>query len=166
MLEAWLNFTIVVFMQLLLFIIHAYYAKKLSDVPRILLWGALIGIVIGMLFDLVLGKFFGLHSYTLGFGLFFLSLNVALSYGLFAANILLMQYVRLPYFFLSIIIVMAVYEITNHFFRVWAWNFVLPRFEFLMVLLAGYFGGAILVAIISHVFLGHRFFFISNLLKK
>jgi len=164
--EAWLHFAIVFFVLLLLFIIHAYYEKKLSDTPRILGQGILSGIVFGLLFDLVLGKFFGLWSYTLGFGAFFLTLNAALLYGLFAANILLMQQVRLLHFYIWMMIVAAVFEITNLFFHVWTWEFILPPIQFLIVLSAGYFGGAILVATVWHVFLGHRFFFIDTSLKK
>ena len=166
MLEAWLNFAIVIFVQFLLFIICAFCQKRLSDVPRILGLGMLIGIVMGLSFDLVLGKFFGLSSYTFGFSLFFLVINATLAYGIFAANILLLQHIRLPYFILWNIVIVVVYEIINHFFRVWTWEFLLPRFEFLMVLLVGYLGGAIFVAVISHVFLGRRFFFIDNLFKK
>lgn len=166
MLEDWLNFAIIILVQLLLFTAHAYYEKRLSDVPRILGYGVLIGIVFGIPFDLVVGKFFGLHSYALGFGAFFLILNATLSYGLFAANTLLMQRARLVHFYIWTIGIVAVYETTNLFFRVWTWEFALPDIAFLIVLSAGYFGGAILVAVISHVFLGHRFFFIDTVLKK
>lgn len=34
--EAWLNFTVVIFVQLLLFLACAYHQKRFSDVPRIL----------------------------------------------------------------------------------------------------------------------------------
>ncbi len=125
----------------------------------------------GLLYDLVLGKFFGLASYALGFGVFFLIINGALSYGLFAASTLLMQRARLQYFFPWIIALIAVYEITNHFFPVWTWKFAylpvyFPFIEFLSILLFGYFGGAMFVAVLSHAFFGRRFFFIDNLLKE
>ena len=164
--EAWLHFAIVVSVQLIIFIIHAYYEKRLSDVPRILGWGVLIGIAIGLSSDLILGKFFGLWSYTLGFGPSFLSLNAALVYGVFAANTLLMQRSRLLHFFIWTMVVMAFYEITNHFFRAWTYEFALSPIEFLAFLSIGYFGTAILVAVVWHAFLGHRFFLIDTLLKK
>lgn len=164
--EAWLNFAIVIFTQLFLFVVCAHYTKKFSDIPRILGWGALIGIVVGIPFDLLVGKFFGLHSFTLGFGIFFLSINTTLSYGLFVANILLLQHVRFLNFILWNIVVVAVYEIINSFFPVWTWGFALPPIEFAIILLVGYLVGAILVAIISHTLLGRRFLFIDNLLKK
>lgn len=164
--EAWLDFIIVIFVQLILFVIHACYEKRLSDVPRILGWGIFSGIVPGLLFDLIFGKFFGLFSYTLGFGLFFLTLNAALLYGLFAANMLLMQRARLAHFFIWTMIVGAVFEITNLFVPLWTWEFAVPSVEFLIVFLAVNFGGAILIAVAWHVLLGHRFFFIDNLFKK
>ncbi len=162
MLDPWIHFGIVVLVQFLFFIAHAYSTKKLADVPRMFIWGALIGITVGIPFDLVVGKFFGLHSFTLGFGVVFLTINATFSYGLFVANTLLMQNVRLSYFFLWSSALMAIYEITNHFFHVWTWEFALPHFEFVAILLVGYFSGAILAAVIAHIFLGHRFFFISN----
>jgi len=165
--EPWLNFTIFVSVQFLLFIIHAYFEKKLSDAPRILGWGILIGIAVGLSFDLVLGKFFGLWSYTLGFGPMSLALSASLVYGLFAAHTLLMQRARLPHFFLWTMLVGVVfYEITNYFFPVWTYEFALPPLGFLTFLLVGNFAAALLVAVIWHVFLGHRFFFIDAMLKK
>lgn len=164
--EAWLNFLIVIFIQFLLFVIHAYYEKKLSDVPRILGKSVLSGIVLGLLLDLIFGKFFGLYSYTLGFGAFFLILNAAFLYGLFVANTLLMQRARLVHFYIWIMVVAAVFEITNLLFHMWTWEFVLPSIEFLIFISVVNFGSAILVATIWHIFLGHRFLFIYNLLKK
>ena len=164
--EAWLNFIIVILAQLFLFVICAYYEKKLSKVPSILGWGVLIGIVIGVPFDFVVGKFFGLHSFTLGFGLFFLIINATFSYGLFASNILTLQHVRLTHFIFWNIMIVTVYEIINSFFPVWTWEFVLSPIEFMIVLLVGYLMGAILIAVISHIFLGRRFFFIDDLLNK
>lgn len=165
--EAWLNFSIVIFIQFLLFVIHAYYEKKLSDVPRILGKGVLSGIVLGLLFDLIFGKFFSLFSYTLGFGVLFITFNAALFYGLFVANILLMQQVRLQHFYIWTMVVGAVTEITNLFVSLWSWEFAsLPLIEYLIVLSAGYFGVAILIATVWHIFLGNRFLFIDNLLKK
>lgn len=165
--EAWLNFSIVIFIQFLLFVIHAYYEKKLSDVPRILGKGILGGIVLGLFFDIIFGKFFGLYSYTLGFGAFFLILNAALFYGLFVANILLMQQVRLQHFYIWTMVVGAVTEITNLFVSLWSWKFAsLPPFEYLIVLSVGYFGVAIFIATVWHVFIGNRFLFIDNLFKN
>ena len=164
--EVWLNFIIVIFTQLILFVVCGWYTKKLSNLPSILGRGFLIAIVIGIPFDLIMGKLFGLHSFYLGFGILFLIVNSALSYGLFASNILLLQHVRLPHFILWNIIVVAVYEIINNFFPVWKWGFVLSSAKFVMILLVGYLGGAIFVVLISHILLGRRFLLIDNLFKK
>lgn len=161
--EPWLNFIFVILIQFLLFIIHAYYEKKLSEVPRILGRGILIGIVVGLLFDVVLGKFLGLWSYTLGFGALSLVLSAAFVYGLLAAHILLMQQAKLFHFFVWIIIVGMFYEISNYFFHVWKYEFVLAPMIFL---LTGYLGASIFIATIWHFFLGRRFLFIDNLLNK
>lgn len=163
---AWLDFAVVFFVQLLLFIAHAHYEKKLSCVPRILGRGVLSGIVLGPLLDLIFGKFLGLCSYTLGFGAFFLIFNGALLYGLFAANALLMQQARALHFFIWTIVVAAVFEITNLLFHVWSWTFPLISIEFFILFLIGNFGAAILVAGFWHVFLGDRFFFLDYLIKK
>lgn len=166
--EAWLNFGVVVFAQFILFIVHAYYANKLSDVPRTLGMGALIGVVVGLFYDLILGMYFGLASYTLGFTASFLSINWVLSYGIFAANTLLMQDARLRDFFLWTIVVVTIYETVNHFFLVWTWKFehllaFSSSIEFLTVLLVGYCSGALFVATLAHTFLGYRFLVIKKL---
>lgn len=161
--EPWVNFIIVFFVQLLLFIIHASYEKKLSEIPEILGRGLISGIVLGLLFELGLGKFLGFWSNTLGFGAFFLMLNVTLLYGLFAANTLLMQRTRLIYFYIWIMIVAAVSEITNIFFPMFTWKFTsLPLVEYLIVLSAGYFVGAILIAMTWHILFHYRFRFLTR----
>ncbi|MFZ2887202.1 MAG: hypothetical protein WA021_05280 [Minisyncoccia bacterium] len=169
--EAWLHFAVVVSVQFLLFIAHAYYAKKISDVPRLRWQGALIGLGMGLFYDLVIGKFFGLASYELGFDAFFLVVNGTLSYGVFAANTLLMQQARLRDILAWIVVLTAVYEIVNYFFRVWTWHFhhllaFSSLIEFLIVLLFGYFTGAIFVAALSRIFFGKHFAFLETTLKK
>lgn len=163
--EAWLNFSIVVFAQLLFFVVCAYYEEKFSEIPRMLGQGILVGLALGLVYDYAI-NFFGLNSYTLGFGMPFLVINAALSYGIFVANILTLQNVRLPKFILWNIALVAVYEATNHFFDVWDWKFELPPIEFFIVLLVGYTVGALIVVAISHVFLGRRFLFVNNLFKN
>lgn len=165
MFETWLNFTIVIAVQLVLFIICAFYEKKLSHAINILGYGILTGIIFGISFDIIFGKFFNLHSYALGFGLFFLALNAILSYGLFAANILLLQKVNLLRFYIWTVVIVAVYEITNYFFPVWTWKLGLQPIEFLITLSVGYLAGAILIATVSHIFFGYRFLFIDKLLR-
>ena len=165
MLEAWFNFTIVVFVQLLLFLAHAYYEKKLADIPRILLQGAITGIVFGPLFDLI-GKHLGLFSYVLGFGAFYLTLNAILLYGLFFANVMLMRKARLLHFCVWTTAIVAVFEITNLFIRLWTYTFAVPSLEYFIIAFGAPLVLTMVIALAWHIFLGRRFFFISNLIKK
>lgn len=165
MLGPWINFAIVICIQLLLFIICAYREKKLSDIPNLLWKGVLIGIPMGLLYD-HLGNFLGINSYVLGFGLPFLLVNAAFSYGLFVANILILRNARLTHLYIWTVIIVIVYELTNHLFPVWIWEFALSPILFFLTLSAGYFGGAIFVSMISHFFFKYRFLIIDNVLNK
>lgn len=149
--EAWLDFAAMILIQFLLFIAFAFYQKRLSEVPRLLVQGFLIGIPFGLGFDLILGKYLGLSSYVLGFNAPFLIPNAILSYGLFAANILLLKQTRLRYLLLWTLFITAVYEVANLFFHVWTWEFVLPIIPFLIMLAVGYSGGAILTLKLSNI---------------
>jgi hypothetical protein len=163
--DPWSSFIVVISVQFLLFLLHAYYEKRLADVPRILGWSILIGVVFGIAFDLAIGKFLGLYFYELGFGLTFLTLNGAFSYGLMQANTLLMERAGVFHFYIWTLIVGIVYEITNSFFRVWTWDFSTPFLEVVAVHLVGYIGLAVCMALIWHAFLGHKFVFIDMAFK-
>lgn len=149
--EAWLNFAAIICIQLVLFLAVAVYQKRLSDVPSILVHGLLIGIPLGLGFDLIVGKYLGLSSYVLGFGPLFLLFNALLSYGLFAATVLLLKHMRLLHLSAFTVLIMAVYEIANLFFPVWRWEFTLPIIPFLIVLVVGYVGGSIFVIQMSRI---------------
>jgi hypothetical protein len=164
--EMWFNFGAVILTQFLLFIVHAYYEQRLREVPKILFTSMLIGIPFGILFDIVVGEFFGLYSYQLGAGAFFLTINGALSYGLMQANALLMQRARMVHFYVWTLIVGIVYEASNHYFRVWTWEFGSFWFETFIVHAFGYIGLAILMALVWHFMLGHKFTFIEYLFKR
>ncbi len=164
--DAWFSFAVVILVQFVLFIIHAYFEKRISQVLNILAWGILIGAVFGVLFDGVVGKLMGLYRYELGFDVTFLLINGAFSYGLMQANTLLMQRVSFFHFYVWTIIVGIIYEVTNHFFRVWTWDFSTPYVEFIVVHAVGYIGLATLMAIIWHMLLRHRFVFIDRALSK
>jgi hypothetical protein len=143
--QAWLNFGISFFIQLLFFIVSAFYKKRFTRISHIIKWSIPIGLIFGLSFDLIFGKFLGLHSYVLGFGIPFLILNAVLSYGLFTANILLIQPAKTLIFIGWTIIVMAVYEITNIFFHVWTWNFYISTVQLIIVLSVGYLIGAAVI---------------------
>lgn len=161
--EDWVSFTVVILVQFILFLVHAWYEKRLSDVPRILGTSIAIGIPFGIIFDLVVGKYVGIYSYELGFGLVFLAINGALSYGLMQANALLMEKAHFRHFYLWTILVGFVYEIINYYFRVWNWEFSTPLFELLVVHGLGYIGLATLMALTWHFLLGRKFAFIERM---
>ena len=164
--EAWLHFAIVASIQLVLFVGYAYYQKRLAEVPLMFGLGALIGIVFGLPLDLIVGKYFGLYTYTLGFTSIFLTLNWVLLNGLFAANTLLGQRLRLPSFFLWTVVLMVTHEVPNYFFRVWTWQFSFPPIVYVMVLVVGYFVGAAVGAVVWRVCFGRQFIFLDTLLKE
>lgn len=152
----WLNFAVLIFGQLLLFVAIVAYQKRFGEASRFLRRGALIGFFFGLIFDLVFGKVVGLHSYVLGFGAFFLLLNALLSYGLFSATMLLFSEKKPLYLFAMSFLAMLAYETVNQFFHVWTWKFSLPATQFLVTLSVGYFAGSLLVIFVEKVFFKHR----------
>lgn len=164
--ELWFNFFVLIFVQLLVFLIHAYYEKKLADVPRVLWQGALSGIVFGPLCDLIGGKYFGLGTYLLGFGPLFLILLGLLGWGLGAANILLMQQARLQHFCIWMMLVIVVSEILNLFFPLWTFPFAYTSIEYVIIALLSPLVWAIAVALVWHILFGYRFTFIDTVFKK
>jgi hypothetical protein len=149
---AWLNFFVVVFVQFVFLIAHAYFTKQLSGIWRLLLQGVCIGVVIGAGFDLIVGKFIGLHSYELGFSFLFLVFNWVFSYGIFSAHAILMRDVRPMYFHLWLVLLISIYESTNSFFRVWTWEFVQPTFESTAMIFLVYWAGASAVAAMARIY--------------
>ena len=164
--EAWAHFAIIAFIQLALFVTCAYYQDRLTKTLRMFGWGPLIGIVFGLPLDLIVGKYFGLYTYILGFTPTFLILNWVVLNGLFAANILLAQHLRLSYFFAWTLVLMVAHEVPNYFFRVWTWQFSFSSIEHVIVLITGYFIGAAVGAMVWHVSFGYRFAFINNLFRS
>jgi hypothetical protein len=157
--EAWIDFVVVGFVALAFFVACALYEKRFSDAPHLLLFGVLAGTPLGLVSDFAL---WGAYTYPLGYGLFYLTLNAAVVYGLFVATVLVLQRTRLLRFFIWITALMAVYEITNYFFTVWTYE-VTPFLCWLSFVLVGYFATAIFVALIGHLFFGYKFEFIDNL---
>ncbi|MDB5266029.1 MAG: hypothetical protein JWM39_742 [Parcubacteria group bacterium] len=154
--EAWINFGILLFVQLLIFFVFALYEKKLSNVWQVLAKGIPIGIPFGLSFDLVLGKYLGLSTYALGFDMSFLILNAVLSYGIFAATILLLR--RQPlHFCVATLFITALYEFVNLFLHVWKWQFPVPIVLFPILLGIGYMVGAILVVGVERLFRPKKF---------
>ena len=164
--NAWLSFTVVALSQLILFVAYILYTKRLSDVSSVLLKAIPMGIVIGLLSDLLFGQLLGLWSYTLGFSAFSLFMASVFIYGLFAANILLIQRAPFGNFFIWTMVTLVIYESTNYFFRTWTYQLPLPDLGLPLFLAAGYLGTAVFMAIVWHKFFDIRFHFIDTLLKK
>ena len=163
--EHWFNFFVVILTQLVIFLIHARAEGRLREAPRILMLGVTIGIPFGFLFDLIVGKTIGFFSYSLGFASLFLIVNGALSYGFMQANVLLMDKRGLIHFYVWSVIVGALYELVNLRFPVWHWEFASSTVAIPFVIISGYFGLALLMALVWHL-LGHRFSFITAFLPK
>ena len=163
MFNLWLNFAAMFLVQIFLFIVHAYFEKRLADVPRILWQGALSGIVPGLLCDLIFGKYLGLATYALGFGPLFLILNAVLLYGIFAANVLMMQHARLLHFCIWTTVVVTFFEITNLFTLSYTYAFAVPSLEYIIVAFVGPLGVAIVISLSWHILFGYRFVFIDNM---
>lgn len=108
---------------------------------------AIFGICFGVPFDLVIGSHAGVFEYVLGFNLVFLVVNGALSYGLWAATIMLLRNVSLLLFWKWTATIGAAYEIANYFFPVWRWTFGSAFVEEMVVIAAAYTGLALLIVV-------------------
>ena len=155
--DIWINFGVVVFVQLCFFFITALYYKKLKEIPLILLYSVIIGTLIGLVYDLSLGKNLGLFSYSFGFEIPYLLLNASMSYGLFVASVLLLQSVQNLHFTIWLSALVIVYEITNLYFPVWTYEFSLPILPFFILCLIGYSSGALLASAVAHLVFKHPF---------
>jgi hypothetical protein len=163
--EAYLNFAVNFFAQLLVFLIHAYYEKKLAKVPNILWLGLFTGIVFGPIFDL-LGKYLGLGWYALGFGTLSLTLNAVLMYSLFADNALLMQKARFLHFYFWTMVYVVVCEVTNLFFPMWTYTLAVPSTAYWVVAFGSPLGLAMVFALTWHVLFRRRFVVVTDMFKK
>lgn len=143
----WVHFFIVIAVQFLFFIVLARRYKE-RDPVRIFLRSALLGLVFGVVFDLVFGQYLNLFGYSLGFGPFFLLVNGALSYGLMIATVWLCRRDTFFAFYKQTVYIGIVYESINYLSSVWSWSFMTNGvLQELVVLCAAYFGLASLMAV-------------------
>lgn len=142
---AWTHFFIVAAIQIALFLFVARGRHTL----RIAVWSVLLGIVVGIPFDLFFGKYLGIFSYDLSFGIPFLIANGALSYGAMIGTVwALFDKGMLP-FYVSILSLGVIYETANSFFPVWEWTFLQNGLiEEIVVVGIAYFVLAILMALL------------------
>lgn len=151
------NFSIVIIVQLLFFIIHAATAGEIKNIKKYLLLGGITGLVFGILFDLVVGLEIGIFTYTIGFPLWFLVINGILSYGFMIANVFLLHDHSVTHMFLWSFALGIVYEITNFFLPVWEWTFGHIWFEYAVVIGAAYFGLTWLMMCMLQIVYGTQF---------
>jgi hypothetical protein len=111
-------------------------------------------------------KYLGLASYELGLGSLFLIFNGFVGYGIFAANILLMQRARLWHFCVWTVIVTAGFEITNLFTHSWTYSFAVPSIEYWIVAFGFPLLAALAIAAVWHTLFQYRFTFISDAFKR
>ncbi len=121
----WLHFFLLVAVQLLFFLFVAYI-KRTRGILNVLLKSIPIGIVLGMIFDLVVGKYTGIFGYVLGFDLPFLIVNGIFSWGVMLATISLFENKMFWSLYGWTVILGIVCEIANYFFPVWVWQFPAP----------------------------------------
>jgi len=118
------SFAVVIVSQLLFFIFHAWSVGELSNAPKYLIQGGVLGLPFGIASDLLVGHQLNIWSYELGWPLWFLTINGVFSYGFMIANVILLY----KHSFLNMLVwvlgVGIVYEVTNHFFRVWNWEYL------------------------------------------
>lgn len=163
--EAWSDFGIIILTQFILFIVLAIVEKRTGEIPMTLIRGIIIGTVLGLIYDLILGKYFGFFSYSLGFDSEFILTNSVLSYGLFTASVLLIQKQQVEYFLIWFVLLIAIYETTNHFFPVWKYKFTLSPLPYSTLLLVGYSSGALFASFIAHRIFRHPFILNINNVK-
>ncbi len=147
-----INFAVIIIVQLVFFLFHAYKVGELHNVKRYLLEGAVIGLPFGIVFDLIIGKYVGMFSYTFGFSIWFLIINGLFSYGFMIANVYLLRRSSFGYIYLWSISLALTYEITNFIFPVWEWTFGNPTIEYATVILAAYFGLSVLMTVTIQLF--------------
>lgn len=85
-------------------------------------------------------------------------MNALLSYGLFAASILLLERTDTLKLFMWLVLLVAVYEATNVFFPVWIWEFDLPLSQLIALLLCGYAAGAVQIVIHGQLLFKHQLY--------
>ena len=86
----------------------------------------------------------------------FLLLNAVLSYGIYAATILLLRLQPL-HFCIATLFIAALYEFANVYLRVWEWQFPVPDALYPVLLGIGYLVGAALVVKAERLFSSKKF---------
>ncbi len=161
--DNFLNFTVVILVQLVVFILHACIVGEKQNILLYLKRGCILGLPFGIIFDLIIGKYIGIFDYQMGFETPFLILNGIGSYGLMMANVLLIRKHPALYVYLWTISLGVVYEVANYLFPVWEWTFATAPYEYFIVTLAGYAGLSLLMTCTLRIVYGIKFRYIDLL---
>jgi hypothetical protein len=149
--EHWLHFVVVIIVQFLFFLFVSHNRKQkigTTSFVRLLL----LGVPFGFIFDVVVGEYFGVYDYYLGFGTMFLIINGLLSFGIMIATIELIKREEPLHFYLWTLALASTYEIANYFFPVWIWRFTEnATLNESIVISVLYFGLSILAVIYLHI---------------
>lgn len=154
------NFIIVVTIQFLFYIFHAYKVGELHDLKKQLLRGIALGLPFGIVFDLIIGHTFGFHDYALGYSWWFLTINGIFSWGFMIANVFLLKHHSIIHMYLWSVGLAIVYEITNYLFPVWEWTFASnggEGMEYLVVVFIAY--ASLTTILMATMSLAYKFHF-------
>ena len=158
-LNPWIDFFAVIGIQLLFFLFLAYEKKAVKKITLpLIIKSIIVGVIFGIAFDLVAGKYLGIFRYALHFDPLFLVINGGLSYGLWLLTVQLLQSERFLPFCAWTIAIGSVYEVANHFYPVWQWTFGGSfLYQESVVILAAYCGLAMLAALAASLMTQTRF---------
>ncbi len=144
--EHLLSFIAVIFVQVLFFIAHSIFVGEGRTILKHLWQGMLLGLPFGIVFDLIIGDFFGMYEYKLGFDFWFLVINGVFSFGFMMANVRLLYHHTVKHMYTWSVALAIVYETANYFFPVWNWSFMSSTpLEFAFVILVAYAGITVLM---------------------
>lgn len=162
----WIDFSVVMVVQLVLFFVFRYWIAPKKPFAKILFFSMLIGVPFGVIFDLIIGGYAGVYDHVLGFGYLFLFFNGLFSHGFMMTTVALWSKVTFWRFYLYSVCLGVLYEITNHFFRIWEWTFFEQSFlEYLLVVLLAYCGLSLFMALALVLFRVERFDFLTKISK-
>jgi LytS/YehU family sensor histidine kinase len=153
MLENYITFYLLIFVQFFLFVLYGLYTKKrFKELLNILIIGCCVGIFFGPIFDYSIGFYAGVYDYSLGFDIVFLLQNGLLSFGIMIAHVGLLDKLDLKTFYITVVILGLLYEITNFLLPIWTWTFDgITAYQYALVIIFAYFGLSLLMAGVLHI---------------
>jgi hypothetical protein len=119
----WTNYITVILIQItiLMLVAHERRAIERITVNRVIK-SAVVGIVLGSAFDVLVGQHLGFFSYTFHLTPVFLIVNGVLSYGTWLLTEQLIETDNFISFCAWNLLVAIVYESANFLFPVWSWT--------------------------------------------